>query len=583
MKKANIHYTVSMEKPYTHIFNVKLEIGDVLEDTLEIFMPTWTPGSYLIREFSRNVVSTKFYSGDTVLNASKINKNTWKIELNGLNKCTIEYEVYAFEMSVRTSFLDSEHAMINGASIFMIPRGYENQQLSVEVEPYHEWNKITTTLENYKSSKERFIAKNFDELVDSPIEIGNHKSIQFQASNVSHEYAIISSGNEDMETTISDTIKIVESVHNIFGSVPYDHYIFFLYLNSEGYGGLEHCNSCSMIFDRNGFNDRELYIKFIGLVSHEFFHTYNVKRIRPEGLGPFDYENETYTSLLWIAEGVTSYYDNHILRRSNIVTVKEYLELISHDIRQLHKRPGRNVQSVSDASFDAWIKLYRPDENSHNISISYYLKGGLIMLILDLLIREKTQNKSSLDDVYRIFWNDFNKNGEGLTEDDFFNAIEKVSGVRFEIVQKYLHNTEELDFNSILKFAGLNLKTEYSKLENENKSWFGLNIKPGSTVISRVFSDGSAYSDGLNVNDEIIALDGNRLTAYNIKKMLSNCKINAQYEFIISRNGQLKTMQVGSMKMPFDKYSITQIENASESQKTMYESWLNSSWNDGIK
>jgi predicted metalloprotease with PDZ domain len=583
MKKANIHYTVSMENPHTHIFHVKIDIGDLTNKTIELYMPTWTPGSYLIREYSKNIISVKSVSDNTKLNTSKINKNTWEIELNGHKKCSIEYDVYAFEMSVRTSFLDSDHAMINGASVFMIPKGFENQQLSVEFEPFHKWNKITTTLKNYKSSKERFIAKNFDELVDSPIEIGNHKTKQFQASNISHEYAIVSSGNENMESIISDTTKILETTHKIFGSIPYEHYIFFLYLNSEGYGGLEHSNSCSMIFNRHGFTDRKSYIKFIGLVSHEFFHTYNVKRIRPKELGPFDYENENYTTLLWIAEGVTSYYDNHILLRSGTVSIKEYLELISHDIRQLHKRPGRNVQSVSDASFDAWIKLYRPDENSHNTSISYYLKGGLIILILDLLIRNNTNNNSSLDDVYQLFWNNYKSTKEGLTEKDFFDAVEKVSGDSCKIIQNYIHNIEELDFNSYLHFAGLELQTEYSKSDYKNASWFGLNISPNSTVISRVFSDGPAYSDGLNARDEIIAINGYRLTSENIKTSLSTCKINTHHEFTISRNAMLKTIHVKPIEMPFDKYSITQINNPSKSQKLLFESWLNTTWDDGIK
>ena len=489
-----IKYTLSIEEPHKHMFDIKIEVDGFKKDFIDFKMPVWTPGSYLIREFSKNVSNVSATSKDNNLFIQKTSKNTWRVNLVDSSKIEFKYKVYAYEKTVRTSFLNDEQAMINGASVFMIPDGCENQELDLLIEPYYKWKRITTTLNSYKGSYDRFIAKNYDELIDSPIEIGNHKIYSFECRGATHEYAITSTGNIDTNIIIEDSKKIVKEIQSLFDDKPpYNHYIFFLHLTNNSFGGLEHCNSCSMIYDRNGFKNRKKYLRFLGLVSHEFFHTWNVKRIRPKELGPFDYYNEVYTKLLWIAEGVTSYYDNLFLARSNVATIEEYFEIICNDLKRYDNTPGKDMMTVEDSSFDAWIKLYRPNENSINTSISYYLKGGLIIMALDLTIRDITNGEKSLDHVYQKLWIKYKDDKKGIDDLLFKGYCEDIAGQKLNHIWNYLNTTTPLNINDYLRPFGVELNTGYSSLEKEEMAFFGLIIRKNTTEIANTLANTSSH------------------------------------------------------------------------------------------
>ena len=578
--KNQIKYTISMEAPHTHIFNVKIEVDGHIGNHIDFKMPVWTPGSYLVREFAKNIISVSASNKNSNLEVDKISKNTWRVVLTDVSKMEFSYQVYAYEKTVRTSYLDGEQAMINGASVFMIPEGYENQPLELTVEPYHQWQRITTTLDSYKGSYDKFVARNFDDLIDCPIEVGNHQIHSFEAGGATHEYAITSTGNVNVPTLLDDSKKIVDEIHAMFGDTPpYEHYVFFLHLTSGGFGGLEHCKSCSMIYDRNGFKNRKKYVRLLSLVSHEFFHTWNIKRIRPEELGPFDYYNEVYTNLLWIAEGVTSYYDNLFLPRCGVSTIKEYFETICDDIKRYEAIPGKDVMTVEESSFDAWVKLYRSNENSVNTSISYYLKGGLIIMALDLTIRDLTDGQKSMDAVYRILWDKFKDDGKGINDTTFKSVCENVAGKPLNEIWNYLSTTAPLKIQNYFEPFGLVLKPEHSTAEREKSGWFGVSIKKNNTTISTTLSTGSGYTSGLYVHDEILAINGQRVSSENVKNYMENISVNELADFLISRDGLIKTISAKAQSIPFDKYSIEQIEKPTARQKQMFEGWLKQDWN----
>ena len=577
--KCQIKYTISMEAPHSHIFKVSIEVDGHNGNQIDFKMPVWTPGSYLVREFAKNVITVSASNKSGELEVKKVSKNTWRVSLSNTSKFDFKYNVYAYEKTVRTSYLDGEQAMINGASVFMVPNGYENQPLELTVEPYHEWQRITTTLESYKGSYDKFVAQNFDDLIDCPIEVGNHQIHSFEAGGATHEYAITSKGNVDVPTLLDDSKKIVDEIQSMFGDTPpYEHYVFFLHLTSGGFGGLEHCRSCSMIYDRNGFKDRKKYVRLLSLVSHEFFHTWNIKRIRPIELGPFDYYNEVYTNLLWIAEGVTSYYDNLFLPRCGVSTVKEYFETICDDIKRYEGIPGKEVMTVEESSFDAWVKLYRPNENSVNTSISYYLKGGLIIMALDLTIRDLTDGEKSMDDVYRSLWTKFKDDGKGIDDATFKSVCEDVASKPLNEIWNYLSTTTPLNIGSYFEPFGVELKSEYSKSEKAKSGWFGVNIKKDTTQIITALSTGSGYTTGLYVHDEILAINGNRISSENVKDGMANVSVGESAGFLISRDGLIKTISVIAGSFPFDKYSIEKIESSTPRQKQMFQGWLKQGW-----
>src|SRR5919107_1608080 len=418
---VDISFTVAMPRPHTHLLEVEVAIKRAASGRQEerLVMPVWTPGSYMIREFERHVQD--FAATDAAgqpLKWEKTNKNTWRVVTNGARDWRATYRVYANELSVRTSELNSGHAFWNNANILMYLDGYLQSPSTVRVLAPDVW-KVATGLPAVLGQKNTFRAENFDVLYDSPFEVTNFKTLVFNVKGVAHRIVIDGEGNYDPERMRRDVQKIVETQVELMGSeVPYRDYTFILHLRADAGGGLEHLNSTALGYPRFGFRiergDRATsaapnttgtpqrdYRGFLSLVSHEFFHLWNVKRIRPDVLGPFDYTQENYTKLLWVAEGITDYYADLVLRRAGLITESEFLSATARAMQNLQNTPGRLVLSVEESSYDAWIKYYRQDENSVNSQISYYDKGAILGLLLDLEIRKRSNNAKSLDDVLR--------------------------------------------------------------------------------------------------------------------------------------------------------------------------------------
>jgi len=571
----SIHYDLSMSEPHTHLFEVEMRLEGARGNEV-VALPVWTPGSYLVREYARNVQDISARSADdTVLKIKKIDKNHWEINGKGRQDIIISYKVYAFEHSVRTSYLNADHALVVPASVLMYWQKNQQRKHHLHIDLPDRWSEITTSLELLNQSvKFDFIANNYDELVDSPLELGNQHVVNFEVLGKPHIMALYGASNYDDSTLVSDMTKIIEAEAAIFGGLPYDHYSFIFHVE-EGRGGLEHANSSVNFIRRWSFNDDERYKSFLALVAHEFFHTWNVKRLAPRGVASFDYDKENYLDELWMAEGFTSYYDELILARIEHVDKEAYLEVLKDEINTLEKRPGKLHQSVAEASYDAWIKYYRSNEHSSNSTISYYNKGHLLGLLLDIKIVAATQGKSSLDNVMFKLNTDFAQKQKGYTSDDVRRTCEVVSGLDLnKFFQDYVFGVEPLPYDEVLALAGLDLDST-----SEKSAYHGVKLKSqsGRIMITSVVESSPAWEAGLNVHDEVIAIDGFRVKStkpdYFREKVPGDRII-----WTVSRNGIIKEIHLTVGFKPTEITDLRQTEEPSEAQKLVFEKWLGLPW-----
>jgi len=572
---ADLSYTLSMPEPHSHYFEVDAKLQGVgKKKYVDFTMPVWAPGSYLVREFAKNVegFSATDGSGKT-LRTEKIDKNTWRVYSNKANTINVDYKVYAYEMSVRTSFLDASHGYVNGTSIFMYPEGFEKEAGTLTVVPFKGWDTISTGLKN--TGKFTYTFPNYDILADSPLEIGNHKVYEFTVAGVPHKVAMYGVGNFNPQKLMADMKKITEEAVSIMGGLPVkDQYVFIVHNLENGGGGLEHLNSTTLQTSRWNYGTERGYTGFLSLVAHEYFHLWNVKRLRPEPLGPFDYDKENYTRQLWVSEGITSYYDDLITRRAGFISPESYLNIIESTINSVENTPGNKVQPVTESSFDAWIKYYRRNENSNNAEVSYYTKGGLIGHLLNMVIMDATKGEKSLDDVMRYMYERYyTKLNRGYTEEEFQEAVEKMAGKDMdEFFANYVYGTASPDYNKYFSAAGLMLK-DTNKGTNEGSWGANTDFTNGKVVVKSVKRGTSAYESGLNVNDEIIAVNGFRV-GNDIEQYVTGAAPGDEMQLLISRDGILQNLPVKILKDTSVDYEFTRVENPTQVQEKIYNKWL---------
>ena len=572
-----IHFEVSFKEPQAHYAEIKMEITDLRQDYIDVKMPVWTPGSYLVREYAKHVESVEACDADgAYLPVQKINKNTWRITSNKNGSVTLNYRIYGFEVSVRTNFIDDTHAFLSPAATFMYVDGLIDHPASVTVIPHAAWSKISTGLEPVSSKPNTFHAPDFDILFDSPIEVGNQDVFTFEAVGVHHEIAMVGGGNYDKERLKADCATIVEEATRIFGVNPNKRYVFIVHNYQSGGGGLEHLNSTVLGASRNGYQNERSYVGFLGLVAHEYFHLWHVKRLRPIELGPFDYDAENYTTALWIMEGFTAYFDNLLLRRCGFLNESNYLQALANDVNTVENRAGNKVQPVALASFDAWIKYYRPDENSANTSVSYYNKGALLAMLLDLKILAATQGQKRLDDVLRIAYNEFYvKKKRGFEEHELQSLIEQVAGVPVADIFKAAHTVEPLDYNSHLHAVGYEL-VDHSKGREQPDLGITTSANDGRIVVTGVNRGTGAWDGGINVRDEIIAINGERLDANGreLNRVMQTASIGEELDILVARDGKIRALKIRLEKDTKGIYAIAPLQNATPEQERLGKIWL---------
>ncbi|MBC5773221.1 M61 family metallopeptidase [Pontibacter sp. KCTC 32443] len=562
-----------MPEPHTHYFKVTAELEGAKKKYIDFTMPVWAPGSYLIREFAKNVDSFVATDGSgKTLRSEKIDKNTWRVYSNRASKVQAKYNVYAFELSVRTSFLDAAHGYVNGTSMFMYPEGYEKQAGTLIVKPHKSFSKVSTGLKS--TGKFTYTFPNYDILGDSPLEIGNHEIYTFEAAGVPHEVAMFGEGNYNPERLIADMKRVTEEAIAIMGELPVDRYVFIVHNLQRGGGGLEHLNSTTLQTSRFNYGTESGYTGFLSLVAHEYFHLWNVKRLRPAPLGPFNYNEENYTKLLWVSEGITSYYDDLIVRRAGLTPEQRYLDVVAGSINSVENTPGNAVQPVSESSFDAWIKYYRQNENSSNAEVSYYTKGGVLGHLLNMEIMKSSNGSKSLDDVMRNLYKRYYKQlNRGFTEEEFQEAVEQVAGHKMDaFFRDYVNGTKSPDYNAYFNAAGLRLVNLNEGAEMG--SWGATtSFSDGRVMVSAVSKGSSAYEAGLNVKDEIVAVNGYRV-ANDLDRYVNGLQPGEELDVLIARDGILQNLSVKILKDTRTRYKFEKLPNPTAEQVKIYNTWL---------
>ena len=580
--QSKIAFNVTFSEPQAHYADIQMDISDLKKDYIDLKMPVWAPGSYLVREFSKNAegFSAKNKKNET-LPVQKLNKNTWRVTTAQSDQLKINYRVYAFEISVRTSFVDASHAFLSPTGIFIYPDGLINHPVTVTVKPYTGWSKISTGMEPVAGSNNTFYAADYDILYDSPIEVGNQDVFEFNAAGVKHEVVMSGGGNYDKERLKQDMAKIVEEETKIFNENPNKRYVFLVQNYATGGGGIEHLNSTVLGASRLGYASDAGNKAFLGLVAHEYFHLWNVKRLRPKALGPFDYDNENYTSNLWIAEGFTSYFDDMVMQRAGFHTPERYLDLLAVTINGVENQPGNRVQPVSESSLEAWIKYYRPNENSKNSGISYYDKGSLIALLFDLEIINATKGQKSLDDLMKGMYDEYYKNQKrGYTDAEFRTMAEKLAGKSFDkIYTDYINGTQPIDYNSYFEYAGMKVVNDNL---GKNDPYLGIaaGVTNGKIMITNVSRGSAAWKYGLNTNDELIGIDNQRIVnvsdpnTSDINRIIAGKKVGDKIPVIVSRDGILQTLELTLGANPNLKYRFESLKNVTAAQMAVRKKWL---------
>ncbi|GAB4020336.1 M61 family metallopeptidase [Spirosoma koreense] len=577
-----ITYVLSMPQPQTHYFEVEMQLKNIASPTnakkngyVDIKMPVWTPGSYLIREYAKNVESFAATAAGKPVRSEKIRKNAWRV-FSAEDNLTIHYRVYANELTVRTNFVDADHGYVTPAGMFMYHDALKNGAHRVVVQPYKTWKQVSTALTPVAGAPFTYEAPDFDLLVDSPIEIGNQRTFTFTASNVPHTVAMFGEVDYDVSRLQADYKRVCETAATVVGEHPCSNYTFIVHHlpPGAGGGGLEHLNSTTLQTSRNAYATEANYKGFLTLVAHEYFHLWNVKRIRPIALGPFDYEAENYTHMLWLSEGGTSFYEDYILRRAGFHTPEAYLSLVANDINRIENQPGSRVQSAAESSWDAWIKEYRPNENSGNTTISYYSKGSVLGSLLNLAILAGSNGTRTMDDLMRLLYNDYyKKQKRGFTDDEFRRAAEQVAGRSLEdFFAIGVNSANPINYNAYFEPVGLQLVNVAAKLQD---GFLGASVSAanGKTTITGVRRGSAAYIDGLNVGDEVLSIDSVRV-GDDLLKLVGNRNAGDKLNVLVNRGGLVRHIPVTLGQNPLVSYRLVPLPTITPEQKTLYNKWL---------
>ncbi len=571
--QTRICYSIFPANPEAHLFEVRCTVDNPDPSGQKFSLPTWIPGSYLIREFAKHVVRIRAYSGRKLLRMVKLDKNTWQVEpFDG--PVTVTMEVYAWDLSVRGAHFDTTHAFFNGPAMFLKVEGREDDSCEVEILPpkgakYRDW-RIATAMKRKGAKPYSFgtyEAANYDELIDHPVEIGTFTLATFKACGVQHDIAITGRHRADMRRLTRDLKQLCETQIRFFGEpAPMARYVFLITAIGDGYGGLEHRASTALLCSRNDLPQQGAdrasngYRTFLGLASHEYFHTWNVKRIKPAAFTPYDLEHENYTTLLWAFEGFTSYYDDLLLVRSGLMPANSYLDTLGRNITSLLRTSGRKKQTVSESSFDAWIKYYRADENTPNAGVSYYGKGSLVALCLDLLIRNQTGGRKSLDDVMRALWKRHGMKGIGVPEDGIEKIAEQVAGLKLKrFFDQAVRSTADLPLKKLLGTVGVDMgpkpvrsaagqNGQDSKKESQASrgSAIGVRIESdgGNVKLTQVVEGSAAQNAGLAAGDIVIAVDSLRVSPESIDATLRRYRPGETVQVHAFRRDELHVTQL---------------------------------------
>ena len=606
MSQHPIEYTITPSHPEAHIFTITCRVEQANKSGQQFQLPSWIPGSYMIRDFAKNI--TRFTAVDNTgkdLNVTKINKSLWQVEASK-DAVTIEYDVYAWDLSVRSAHLDTTHGFFNGTSVFMEVLGQADSACHVNIakpngEQYNNWRVATslTTLESELYLFGCYHADNYDELIDHPVEMGDFDIGTFDVNTIQHDIILTGKHRADIPKLCSD-LKIICQTHaDFFGELPGDvkRYVFLTMVVGEGYGGLEHRSSTSLLCSRSDLplvNQEQTseYRNFLGLCSHEYFHTWNVKRIKPEAYLPYNLNKEVYTEQLWWFEGITSYYDELSLVRNKIITEENYFEMLGKTITRVLRGNGRTKQSVAESSFDTWTRFYQQDESAANNIVSYYAKGSLIALGLDFEIRQATNNKKSLDDVIQTLWKDYGKKKIGVPEKRIEQIITGIIGRPLhDFFEKFLYSTHDLPLQTYFNSVGLSLHSYLSDsvddsggTKNKNDTTPPNTIALGARVVSHplgaklthVYDNGNAQTAGLSAGDIIIAVDNIKTNKANLEKIVQSYCIDSILLVHVFRRDELMTFKL-KLK-PTTESNCFYIEAKPKldlSQQKLKKCWLN--------
>ena len=567
-----ISYELRMPKPQNHYFEVQMNISENDAKEVEVKLPVWTPGSYLVREFSKNINLVKAFTKDgKSLKVNKTAKNAWVIEAGNTKDIQVKYEVYSFEVSVRTPFLDLSHGFVSGSGVFMYVEKAMNQSGSLTIFPHESFKRISTSLQSDHTSKgsgQRFTFENYDQLIDCPIEIGNQEIFEFTAAGVTHTVAMYGESNFNADQLKRDMAKIVEAETLVIGENPNKTYTFIVHNVVDGQGGLEHMSSSVLSVNRWTYAGRQ-YIDFLNLVAHEYFHLWNVKRIRPIELGPFNYDEENYTSLLWVMEGFTSYYDELILRRTGFYTEEEFLTKLQSSINYVEGTPGSRVQPVAHASFDAWVKAYRPNENSSNTTMTYYSRGSVLASLIDAMIVADSDGKKCLDHfMQHLYVTYFEGLKRGFSEAEFKTELAKFVGKNMDdFFAKYVDGTEVIPYKEFYGPVGLNVQDVTT-----NNPSFGASVRDegGKVIVKSVRFGSSAEDAGISVGDEIIGCNAYRVDQGMLEGMMNGMDNLESCELLIARDEKLFSVQVTIH--PYKKQQFLLTKTSSNEKRLHY--WL---------
>jgi predicted metalloprotease with PDZ domain len=564
MKNA-INYTIFPVDPAAHLFEVTLTVDAPDPEGQTFSLPAWIPGSYMIREFARHIVRIHAESAGKPVALTKLDKHTWQAAPCE-RRLVLRYEVYAWDLSVRAAHLDQTHGFFNGTSVFLSVQGQEHLPHAVDIrrpagDQYRAW-RVATALPELKARRYGFgtyIAADYDELIDHPVEMGSFELATFKAHGVPHDVVITGQvPNLDMARLTVDLEKVCEAQIALFEPrtkrAPMDRYVFMTLAVGDGYGGLEHRASTALICSRADLpvkGKKEMsdgYRTYLGLCSHEYFHTWNVKRIKPAMFAPYDLRTEGHTSLLWLFEGFTSYYDDLMLVRSGVIDETAYFKLIAKTINGVLRGSGRTKQSVAESSFDAWTKYYRQDENSPNAVVSYYTKGSLIGLALDLTIRAETGGKRSLDDAMRALWQRYGRDfyegaGRGVTEAEVEALFDKVTGLRLKrFFDRYVRGTQDLPLDKLLE----SFAVDSDDNRKNAKPGFGIRTsREGNDLkIANVYEGGAAHRAGMSAGDILVAVNDLRVSASNLDTLLGRYRSGDPVTLHVFRRDELMRFDV---------------------------------------